>query len=99
MALPDASSEALVRKLVGPDLPPDEAADQAERTLRVRRALAGLSADDREVLLMRNYEALQYAEIAALLDVSQQAARQRHGRALARLSHLLSEAGDGESVG
>ena len=40
---------------------------------------------------MRNYEDLPYGEIAALLDITPSAARQRHGRALIKLSQLLGE--------
>jgi RNA polymerase sigma-70 factor (ECF subfamily) len=50
-----------------------------------------MPADDRELLLMRHYEDLPYGEIAVLLDVTPAAARQRHGRALLRLSRLLTD--------
>jgi RNA polymerase sigma-70 factor (ECF subfamily) len=96
-ALPPASSAGLARKLVSPAAPPGQALEQAERAAQVRRALAKLSAEDREILLMRSYEELPYGEIAVLLDVTPAAARQRHGRALVRLSRRLSEAGFGGS--
>jgi RNA polymerase sigma-70 factor (ECF subfamily) len=96
-ALPDASSDGLARKLVGRGSLPGQALERAERAAVVRRALARLSAEDREVLLMRNYEELPYGEIAVLMDVTPAAARQRHGRALVRLSRVLGEAGFGRS--
>jgi RNA polymerase sigma-70 factor (ECF subfamily) len=97
-ALPEASSDGLARKLAGRGTSPSREAERAERAAVVRRALARLPADDREILLMRTYEELPYGEIAVLLDVTPAAARQRHGRALVRLSRLLSEAGFGDST-
>lgn len=91
--LPEGSSEGLARRLAGRGSSPSGRLRRAERAAQVRQALALLSEDDRELLLMRNYEDLPYAEIAALLDVTPAAARQRHGRALLRLSQLLSQAG------
>jgi RNA polymerase sigma-70 factor (ECF subfamily) len=96
-ALPEASSEGLARKLVSRGSRPGQALEQAERATQVRQALGRLSAEDREILLMRHYEELPYGEIAVLLDITPAAARQRHGRALVRLSRLLSAAGFGGS--
>jgi DNA-directed RNA polymerase specialized sigma24 family protein len=42
---------------------------------------------------MRNFEALSYNEIAALLEINPAAARKRNGRALLRLHELLSADG------
>src|SRR5207244_1356373 len=77
--LPGPSAAALARKLVSPGTRPDQALERSERAAQVRRALAQLSAEDREVLLMRTYEELPYGEIATLLDLTPAAARQRHG--------------------
>src|SRR5262249_54544898 len=46
---------------------------------RVGQAGAELAEADREILLMRHMEELNYAEIACLLDLSADAARQRYG--------------------
>ena len=96
--LPEASSEGLARRLAGRGTSPSRALERAERAAQLRRALEHLPEEDREVLLMRNYEDLPYGEIAALLDISPAAARQRHGRALARLGRLLSAAELGGSA-
>jgi RNA polymerase sigma-70 factor (ECF subfamily) len=93
--LPEASSAGLASRLAANAGSPSQALELAERIARVRRVLDRLPADDRELLLMRHYEELPYGEIAVLLDVTPAAARQRHGRALLRLSRLLSDAGDG----
>jgi RNA polymerase sigma-70 factor (ECF subfamily) len=95
-ALPEASSAGLANRLAANAGSPSQALELADRVARVRRALDRLPADDRELLLMRHYEELPYGEIAVLLDVTPAAARQRHGRALLRLSRLLGDAGDGE---
>lgn len=94
--LPDESARGLADRLAGRTSSPSRRLERAERVELVRRALARLPEADREVLLMRTYEDLSYEAIAALLDVTPAAARQRHGRALARLSRLLTEAGFGE---
>jgi RNA polymerase sigma-70 factor, ECF subfamily len=92
-ALPEASSQELAQKLVSRGSRPSQALERAERAAQVRQALARLSARDREVLLMRHFEELPYGDIAVLLDVTPAAARQRHGRALVRLSRWLTQAG------
>ena len=60
---------------------------------RISRAVAELSDQDREVLLMRHAEDLPFDEIACLLDVEPAAARKRVGRALIRLQHALRAQG------
>ncbi len=88
--LPERSSLGLARRLARSSTPSDRAI-RAERAERVRQLLARLSAEDREILLMRNYEDMPYGDIAALLEITPAAARQRHGRALLRLSRLLGD--------
>jgi RNA polymerase sigma-70 factor (ECF subfamily) len=95
--LPEESSKALSQRLTSAGSSPSRHLNNAERAERVREALARLPALDREILLMRNYEEMAYVEIAALLDIDPAAARQRHGRALSRLSRLLTDAGFGGS--
>lgn len=57
--------------------------------LWVRRAMARLDANDREVLLLREYEQLSYAEIAELLGVPVNTVRSRLFRARMALKELL----------
>lgn len=96
--LPNHSSRGLARRLAMHGSSPSERMQRAERVEKVRRALARLSESDREILLMRNYEDMPYEEIGVLLDIAAAAARQRHGRALLRLSGFLSDAGFGTSA-
>ena len=67
-----------------------------ELLARVQSALGQLSADDREILTLRHLEQLSTAESAAVLRVSETAAKQRLLRAVKRLRDLL---GDVTSVG
>ena len=60
-----------------------------EASLWVQRAIEKLDADAREVLLLREYEQLSYAEIAALLRVPVNTVRSRLFRARMALKELL----------
>jgi len=54
-------------------------------------ALAQLSADDREILLLTGWDGLDAAGVAEVLDCSAQAARARLSRARRRLAEQLNE--------
>lgn len=90
LPLPDQSSAVLAQQLVAPGPTPSQAAVQRERAALVRIAVAQLPDLDREILLMRNFEELSYAEAAQILNIDQATARKRHGRALLRLHELLA---------
>jgi RNA polymerase sigma-70 factor, ECF subfamily len=64
-----------------------------ELAAEIRKAMAQVPVQDREVLLMRTFEGLSFDEVAWLLDIDPAAARKRHGRALLRLHKLLADAG------
>lgn len=70
----------------GTDPPVDNSLDAS---IWVRRAVDRLEADAREVLLLREYEQLSYAEIAALLRVPVNTVRSRLFRARMALKDLL----------
>lgn len=59
------------------------------------RALAELSEQDREILVMRYVDQLAFAETAAVLGITEGSARIRHFRALQRIGSLLSTADEG----
>jgi RNA polymerase sigma-70 factor (ECF subfamily) len=67
----------------------DTTLEQQETAQAIGRALVELSETDREVILLRNYEELDTAIIASMLNVTPEAVRQRHSRALARLSQAF----------
>ena len=70
---------------------PSEAAAQGEEHARVQEALDGMSATDREVLVLRHFEQLTNTEVATLLEITAQAASARYVRALTRLQSVVSE--------
>ena len=63
--------------------------DATESGLWVRRAVEKLEAMDREILLLREFEHLTYAEIADLLQLPLNTARSRLFRARTALRNLL----------
>jgi RNA polymerase sigma-70 factor (ECF subfamily) len=88
-ALPEASSAALASMLLGRHTSPTQAAQRAERMLRVQEALNTLDPIDREVLALRHFEQLSRAETAEVLGISPEAAARRYFRALKRLKDVL----------
>src|SRR5713226_7386262 len=66
--------------------------DATESALWVRRALAKLDSTDREILLLREFEQLSYAEIADLLQLPLNTVRSRLFRARMALRSLLEPA-------
>ena len=65
----------------------------AERVLWVRQAMEKLEAPDREILMLREYEQLDYSDIAELLRIPVNTVRSRLFRArLALKSYLESQA-------
>lgn len=64
-------------------------ADVGVELAELERALAGLSASDRELLLLFGVEGLSYAEVAEILQLDQVTVRKRVSRARARLADAL----------
>jgi RNA polymerase sigma-70 factor (ECF subfamily) len=89
-ALPQASSAALASMLLGRQTSPTQAAQRAERLLRVQEALNALDPIDREVLALRHFEQLDRAETAEVLGISPEAGAKRYFRALKRLKEVLA---------
>jgi RNA polymerase sigma-70 factor (ECF subfamily) len=84
MPWPDHSSAQLGLGLMAPGTSPSDAAAQEEQQRRVVQVVQMLSADDKDLLAMRYWEGFSFAEVAAVLGVSEEAARMRHARALKR---------------
>jgi RNA polymerase sigma factor (sigma-70 family) len=68
----------------------DKAAARAERQQHLQAILEEMDSADREVLALRPFEQLSTAEAAQFLGVSEEAAKGRHLRALARLHKALA---------
>jgi RNA polymerase sigma-70 factor (ECF subfamily) len=86
---PDESSQLLVEQLLAGAPTPSQECARHERAAQVRDAIARLAAGDREMLVLRNLEALSNAEVAELLQVDPATASRGYGRALLRLRELL----------
>jgi RNA polymerase sigma-70 factor (ECF subfamily) len=93
VGLPDRSAVALVQHLFAAGSSPSKRLEHSETGRRVREVLGQLSETDREILLMRNLEALSNQEVAEVLQIDPAAASQRYGRALLRLRKLLLASG------
>lgn len=91
--LPDESSLGLARFVLASQPTPSQQLVQHELVARVRLALADLSDDDREILLMRTLEGLSNQEVAQVLGLDPATASKRYGRALLRLRRLLKAQG------
>ncbi len=62
-----------------------------ERQAAVRRALARLSPEQREALVLARYHEMPYAEIARTLDISEGAVKTRIFRAMETLRRVFTE--------
>jgi len=87
---PAASSEALAAQLMGKHTSPTQAAVRIERMLRLQEALNTVDVMDREVLSLRHFEELTFAETAQMLGIEESAATKRYFRALKRLKAVLA---------
>jgi len=90
-ASPQASTAALASMLLGRQTSPTQAAQRAERLLRVQEALNSLEPVDREILALRHFEQLNRAEAAQALGITEEAGAKRYIRALRRIKDLLSK--------
>lgn len=90
--LPDeATREALVASLADPRPHPGEAALQAEEKRLLLEVLDTLPEDARELVTLFYREGRSVAQVAVLLELSEDAVRQRLSRARARLREGLLE--------
>ena len=73
--------------------PPDVPMELDEDVDRLQRSLAALPTAEREVIMLRHYTAMTFAEIAAAMGTPLGTALARSHRALAKLRELMGEAG------
>jgi RNA polymerase sigma-70 factor (ECF subfamily) len=89
----DVSSIEIARKLLSSS--PSKMLGQIELREQVYGLIEQLSEIYREVLVLRHAEELTNAEVADLLDIDPNTARQRYGRALQKLHRLFTDNGIG----
>jgi RNA polymerase sigma factor (sigma-70 family) len=80
-------------ELPGSSASPPRLLIERERIEGLRKCFALLPEADREILRLIDYADLEYGEAAGRLGVSEEAARKRHSRAVARLRLEMRDAG------
>jgi RNA polymerase sigma-70 factor, ECF subfamily len=90
---PERSSLLVARGLLANVASPSKQAMARELSERVAHAVARLGPADREVLLLRHGENMDFEEIGCLLEIEPATARKRFGRALIRLQKFLTDEG------
>jgi RNA polymerase sigma-70 factor (ECF subfamily) len=88
MAVPDESSMHLGLGLIDGGTSPSAAVAREELRSRVRQTVNMLKTVDREVLWMRHLDSLSFKEIAEVAEITENAAHQRHFRAVERFMQL-----------
>jgi RNA polymerase sigma-70 factor (ECF subfamily) len=91
MPWPERSSIQMGLGLCDSGTSPSSGAARAEMQRHMQQALTRLSDRDREILWMRYYDQLTFAEAAAVLEIKESAAKLRHLRAIERLGELWKE--------
>ncbi|MDG3008410.1 sigma-70 family RNA polymerase sigma factor [Paludisphaera mucosa] len=89
-AMPGASTGLLAARLLGKLTSPSQAAQKAERKVRLQEALNRMDPLDREILVLRHYEQMTNGDVAAALGLESSAASKRYTRALTRLKEILA---------
>jgi RNA polymerase sigma-70 factor (ECF subfamily) len=92
-AQPESPATFMIDSLVASGTTPFHALLREERRRHVHAALQELPPTDREILVMHYLEELSFAEIAAILDIGEGAAKMRHLRALRRVRSFLESEG------
>jgi RNA polymerase sigma-70 factor, ECF subfamily len=85
-SLLEKSSQSLHDALAATATSPSAAAARGERAVLLTKALAGLPAEYRDVIMLRNLEGLRFNEVAARMERSPGAVRMLWARAIERLS-------------
>ena len=90
----DEAGATLVDRIPSRGRSPSDAAEGAELTARLQKAVAQLPPEQREVFLLRTEGDVPFKEIAAMQDVSINTALARMQYAINRLRKLLHEEGE-----
>jgi RNA polymerase sigma-70 factor (ECF subfamily) len=95
---PDGSVQ-LAHLLLGGGPTPSQKAREQELAQELRQAVARLSEEDREIVVLRGFEGLTNEEAGLVLGVEAAAASKRYTRALLRLRKMLLAGGCGGHEG
>jgi RNA polymerase sigma factor (sigma-70 family) len=83
---PEVAMPEEAREIRGTEIPPDREFQKKQETLILRRALAAMPGEKREVLIMSRFLDLKYEEIAAILKCEVGTVKVRVYRAMRDLS-------------
>src|SRR5260221_5984366 len=87
---PKESDDVLVTLPASGENSPDRNLEQKENEQRIRKALAALTPEQREAILLSRYQGLSYAEIAQISGCSEGAVKTRVFRAMETLKKALT---------
>ncbi len=77
---------------------PELSAHRGELSEKVERALARLSPDLREAVILRDLQGLEYAEIQKVLDIPEGTVKSRINRGRIELARVLQQMGVGKRI-
>jgi RNA polymerase sigma-70 factor (ECF subfamily) len=86
-------SDPAIEELADPALQPDHRLEIQQRDEQLHRALSGISGDQRQILVLRDYLDLSYAELASVLQIAPGTVMSRLHRARLALKEVLNENG------
>jgi RNA polymerase sigma-70 factor (ECF subfamily) len=87
---PKDSDDVLVTLPAPPESSPERKLEQRENEVRIQNALAELTPEQREAILLSRYQGLSYAEIAQISGCSEGAVKTRVFRAMETLKKVLT---------
>jgi RNA polymerase sigma-70 factor (ECF subfamily) len=90
--LSGSSHKQLIDRLAAKGSSASEVHRRQESRQQVSQALQGLREIDRNVLVLRYLKGLSFSEVAAVLEISENAAKVRHYRAMIQVRKLMEEA-------
>lgn len=96
---PEQSSIQLGLGLVQSGTSPSGAVAKKEQAAQIGHVLDSLPTIDREILWLRHYDDLTFGEAGEVLDISENAATARYGRAITRLATLWKKIHGGSRSG
>ena len=95
---PAASSVWLAQQLIDRIDTPSQVVSRMETRAALQAAIDSMKPDDREILVLRQFEELSNQEAAQELDIEPAAASKRFIRAIRRLQSILEQVGFDRSV-
>lgn len=87
----DESQTNLLNRLADSITSPSKKVMRKERAMIVRQLLDELRPQDKDIIFMRHFEQMEFSECAEILDISIDAAKMRHYRAINRLTELVEQ--------